>query len=690
MGSELKSQDVERLEANWKRVCVSREVEEWADVAVVGAHQLFAALMADAIWTSVVRDVPSPPEYCPEIMGTTALVDMEVDDKQEDALILNLPDYSSNKDGVIPAAGALIGLSHTPPCGPSVTSVAGVAAVATVDDSESSSDEQSDDESDSDQSDYAKHYGIKDGVVKSYDVHTDKIIFRMHSGATIHLTPHNVAESALKAFEGKNKMVKVGEKWTKALSGGMDGVDFIKEISHADAKHILNIQIEKERNKRVEVDKAYTSIFFARIDGPKSIAPVTGTLMSLTHTYLSRGMERFLNPVNDCFFFSGGCPRMTNDHAQVGVGTLPGGTEGFGVFAKKDFVMPLSSSVDSHTEMQEDFLSTMPFVGYPLCLNKLKANGLTIDSVLSVASMLENGGLRSPLKDLRYQNVVFISHGGSLATLVNAGGQYSKMEIVLHDDVEVLSNEKSVKMIDVPFDDCLTKFFKDNPTIANCLDTSMLISRGKGKKKGKKSVFVDGVPFIGARVPRFYMCPIGGETFCAGEELFCNYTVGNENYVSLDEQDYRFLGTGNSKYVRPLAIQEKEEAQFRKNNEKKKTSKEEAQLNLEGVSEQTINDANDLGFEFESPDTTSAASGSTPVALPKKKVPADKKRKKIQEKKKQKEEEKKEAEKKKRKKESEKKTASGRKSSRLESAEPSTDLAQMTLPLTVEHEKSSK
>ena len=631
MGSELKSQDVERLEANWKRVCVSRTVEERADVAVVGAHQLFAALMADAIWKSVVRDVPSPPEYCPDIMGTTALVDMEVDDKQEDALILNLPEYSSNKDGVIPAAGALMGLSLTPPCGPSVTSVEGEVAVEKVADSKSSSDEQSDDESDSDQSDYAfKHYGIKDGVVKSYDVSTDKIIFRMHSGAIIHLTPHNVAESALKAFEGKNKMVKVGEKWTKALSGGMDGVDFIKEISHADAKHILTTQIEKERNKRVKVDKAYTSIFFARIDGPKSIAPVTGAQMSLTHTYLSRGMERFLNPVNDCFFSPRGCPRMTNDHAQVGVGTLPGGTEGFGVFAKKDFVMPLSSSVDSHTEMQEDFLSTMPFVGYPLCLNKLKANGLTIDSVLSVASKLENGGLRSPLKDVRYKNVVFISHGGSLATLVNAGGQYSKMEIVMHDDVDALTKEKSVKMIDVNFDECLTKFFKDNPTIANCLDTSMLISRGKGRIKGKKSVFVDGVPFIGARVPRFYMCPIGGETFCAGEELFCNYTVGNENYVSLDEQDYRFLGSGNSKYVRPLAFQEKQ-----LENERKKASKEEAHLNLEGVSEQTINDANDLAFEFESPDTTSAASGSTPVALPKKKVP-NKKRKGIEQEKKKK------------------------------------------------------
>ena len=116
-------------------------------------------------------------------------------------------------------------------------------------------------------------------------------------------------------------------------------------------------------------------------------------------------------------------------------------------------------------------------------------------------------------------------------------------------------------------------------------------------------------------------------------------------------------------------------------NERKKTSKEEAQLNLEGVSEQTIDDANDLGFEFESPDTTSAASGSTPVALPKKKVP-NKKRKNIEQEKKKK--------KKKRKKESGKKTASGRQSSRLDSAEQSTDLAQMTLPLTVEHEKSSK
>ena len=399
---------------------------------------------------------------------------------------------------------------------------------STVVDYESSSDgrhSSSDDSetSDSDQSDSAyKNFGPKDGVVKSYDEETNTIIFRTHTGDITRLTPDNVAKSAMKAFEGKSKLVKVGEKWTKALSGGMDGVEFIKEISHADCKHMLITQIEKEKNKRVEVDKACTAIFFSRIDGPKSIAPVTGTQMSLTHTYLSRGMERFLKPLKDCFFAPGGCERMANDHAQVGVGTLPGGTEGFGVFARKNFVMPLTTSGDAHTVMQGEFMCHVPLVGCPLCLKKLKANGLTIGSVVSVSSKLENGGLRSSLKDERYKNVVFISHGGSLATLVNAGGQYSKMEIVLHDDVDALTKEKSVKLIEVNFDDCLTKFFKDNPTIANCLDTSMLIPRGKGRIKGRKSVFVDGVPFIGAKILRFYMCPIGGETFCAGEELFCN------------------------------------------------------------------------------------------------------------------------------------------------------------------------
>ena len=615
MGSELKDVDVKNLEAAWKRVCVTRKVEKWADVAVVGAHQLFAGLMADSIWTSVEKDVPSPPEDCPDMMGTTALVDMEYEDRQETSLKFNASDVVIDKDEVIPAANTLASISHTPPCGPPPSSVTRAAAAKAGSDVESSS-EDSDDESDSDVSESAyKHYGPRDGVVKSFDSDTDKIIFRMNNGDIIHLTPHNVADSALKAFEGKRKLAKVGEKWTQALSGGMDGVEFLKEISHAEKDHILITQIEKEKSKRVEVDKAYTSIFFARIDGPKSIAPVMGTEMSLTHTFLSRGMERFLKPLSDSFFAPGGCPRMANDYAQVGVGTLPGGTEGFGVFSRKDFVMPLSTSVDEHTDMQDDFVSQMPFVGYPLCLKKLKANGLTIDSVLSVSSKLENGGLRSALQDVRYQNVVFISHGGSLATLVNAGGQYSKLEIVLHDDVDAISKEKSVKLIEVNFDEVLTKFFKDNPTIANCLDTSMLINRGKGKIKRKKSAFVDGVPYIGAKIPCFYMCPIGGETFCAGEELFCNYTVGNENYVSLDEQDSRFLGNGNSKYVRPLASKGKQ-----LEDERKIASEETAQFNLEGVPEQTINDANDLAEEFISPETTSAASGLTPVALLKTKV----------------------------------------------------------------------
>ena len=78
----------------------------------------------------------------------------------------------------------------------------------------------------------------------------------------------------------------------KALSGDMDGVEFIKAISHADAVHILSTQIVREQSKRVEVDKAYTSIFFSRIDGPKFIALVTGTKVAPTHPYLSRGMER--------------------------------------------------------------------------------------------------------------------------------------------------------------------------------------------------------------------------------------------------------------------------------------------------------------------------------------------------------------------------------------------------------------
>jgi hypothetical protein len=194
------------------------------------------------------------------------------------------------------------------------------------------------------------------------------------------------------------------------------------------------------------------------------------------------------------------------------------------------------------------------------------------------------------------------------------------MEIVMHDAVDALTNEKAVFMIDVKFDVCLWQFFKDNPTIAKCLDTSMLLQRGKGKIKGQKSVFLGGVPYIGAKVPCFYMCPIAGETYRAGEELFCNYEQDHDNYVSLDEQDFRFISGGTSKYIRPLAFQEKQ-----LENERKKVSKEEAQVNLEGL-EQTINDANELGLEFASPGETLSASGSTPVAGPKTKVPKNKRK----------------------------------------------------------------
>jgi hypothetical protein len=78
----------------------------------------------------------------------------------------------------------------------------------------------------------------------------------MHSGGALHLTPQNVAASALKAFEGKSKLVKVGEKWTKALSGDVDSVVFLKTLTFTDCKHLISTQIEKEKNKRFEVDKA--------------------------------------------------------------------------------------------------------------------------------------------------------------------------------------------------------------------------------------------------------------------------------------------------------------------------------------------------------------------------------------------------------------------------------------------------
>ena len=191
---------------------------------------------------------------------------------------------------------------------------------------------------------------------------------------------------------------------------------------------------------------------------------MTGTNVSLTHIYMSRKMERFLNVVNPCFFVPLGSPRKVCDEVHVGVGTVPGGKQGFGVFAKTDFQMPFSSESgeqqEKYLERLEDFAETMPFIGYPLCRKRMKANGLTVEGVLAVTSSLENGGLRSQLADADYENVLFVSHGGSLATLVNAGGKYSKMEILPDFTTDALSNIKKPKMIDIKFDTNLMDFFK--------------------------------------------------------------------------------------------------------------------------------------------------------------------------------------------------------------------------------------
>jgi len=509
MGSSLALSDVEKMEADWRRISVSRDVVGWADVASVGAHQLLAGIMADSMWTTVDTNMssirPPAPGSSPEMEGTTAVVDMELESEKEEHCMgkermspPSMTDIESNKGG---PGGAQMMSAQTPPYGMNSSAASAVpedggGVVDKSDDDASEDDIDSDDEVPQ-----LKLCGTKDGVVESYNVnvHPPKIMFRMNTGGVVMLTPHNVAKAALNAFDSKRKMVDVEEHWTKCLSGNVDdGVTFIKEMSHADAKFILTSQMAKEQQKRVVVDKAYTTMFFARIDGPHCIEPVTGPKVPLTHPYLSRGMERFLNTVNDTFFLPRGCPRLSCDRVEVGVGTVPGGTEGFGVFARKDFAMPVPTDSEAHKDMQDDFLVTMPLVGYPLCTKKMTANGLTIEGVLAVTSSQENGGLRSQLTDNEYPNVVFVSHGGSLATLVNAGGQYSKMEIVPQIEVDALDeNKKGVKLIDAFWDANLVKFFKKHPKIANCLVTSMLISRAEGRIKGKNnkvpSVSVDGV-----------------------------------------------------------------------------------------------------------------------------------------------------------------------------------------------------
>ena len=619
MGSSLALSEVESLEAAWKEISVSRDVVDWAEVASVGAHQLFAGIMADAMWTandtnnSAMR--PPAPEGSPDMMGTTAVVDMEHEIEQEIPVIQkdstsadSMTEIGSTKGGT---DGTQMTSAQTPPSGMTSSAASAVPEDGTGVVDKTDVDASDDDMDSDDEKTLLKLYGTRDGVVESYNVETTKITFRMNNGGLVMLTPQNVAKAALKAFESKSKLVDVGENWTKVLSGNIDGVEFIKEISHADAKFILTSHMAREQKKRVVVDKAYTSMFFARIDGPNCIEPVTGPMIPLTHPYLSRGMERYLNIVNDTFFLPRGNARLTSDMVQLGVGTVPGGTEGFGVFVRKDFTMPVSSDSEaamvSHKDMQDDFLLTMPLVGYPLCTTKMKANGLTIEGVLAVSSSQENGGLRSQLVDKDYPNVIFVSHGGCLATLVNAGGQYSKMEIVPQIEVDALDeNKKEVKLKDAFWDADLAKFFKKHPKIANCLVSSMMIPRVMGRLKSKSkvpSVTVDGVSCIGTSIPSFYMCPKDGETFRKGEEIFCDYRVGNEQFVDLDEEDYRFLGNSTStKYVAPIAFQDILLERVRIATEKAKAAENaKASLNLDEIPEATLAKANEINFETDKP-----------------------------------------------------------------------------------------
>ena len=573
MGSSMSSAGVEDVERAYVEVCGSTSVIEWNKVVSVGAQQMLAGLVANEVWKEDEYMSPPLPESPLKMMGTTACVDMEVE-SDEDENVGNGPARGS-EDQVKPLDFKSPTGGHSLPGGQStillesgqgdvITKVSaavtpassGAAENLNPDGLELAADDASEDDDESDAVEKWKVFGPTHGTVQSHDKHSDVVQFRQKDGTWIELTPKNISKPAMRAFKSKTLLDDVVETWSSVMMGSKDGVEFIKTITHTDAKHILNTQLRLEQAKRVGTDEAYTSMFFARIDGG-GLPPVTGTDVRLSHPYMIRKMERFLDGKHQCFFVPGGSPRLSGDRVEVGVGTVPGGQTGFGVYAKHAFKMPMRDDEEKFSEMEDDFLCTMPFVGYPLCERKMQATNLTVEGLLAVTSKSENGGLRSIQKDEQFPGVLFVSHGGSLATLVNAGGQCSKMEIVSAVERDALSNMKKIKMTEIEFDENLLGFFKKHPAIANCLMKSMLLKRGKGggrRKEGKKpSVSVGGANFVGAKVPCFFMCPKEGETFCKGEELFADYTVGSENLSVLDVQDRRFTGQFKTACVAPVA-----------------------------------------------------------------------------------------------------------------------------------------
>jgi hypothetical protein len=407
------------------------------------------------------------------------------------------------------------------------------------------------------------------GMIVHHSKHNDKDIYtfklRTDDDPVVVGQKKEISPAAFKAWKIKQERKLKYAKFADVLSKNKkdEDVKFLADIKHRDAIFLLKVLMESERVKRSAevnvVDLAWTDVFFQF----NAQSVTTGRNMERKYMYKERKMGRWLGPSGASWFGAmQGKDRLGNEYLEIGMGTMPGGKEGFGVYAKNDFVMK--------EEYVQHFQDTMKYSAYVLDRDLMRKENITLEEVLTITSTNENGGLNCSTITPRE---VTIAHGGTLATLINHGGSYAKMEYLAKKD----GQGKDVPITEnVMFDDEFVKFMNKNPSIRNAIAKHTLIPEGHNDDTGNKNrarrlttMTVDEKTFAGLRVEWYYAVPKIGESFVKGEQVFSDYVIVGEPSVSLNTDDERFMGTAsNGGYSMPLAFKERLEAQLKEPEEK--------------------------------------------------------------------------------------------------------------------------
>jgi hypothetical protein len=336
-----------------------------------------------------------------------------------------------------------------------------------------------------------------------------------------------------------------------------EGVKFLKVVTLKDAKSLLEKVMESERAKRPgnAVDTTWTDLFF------EFGTPRHTDELDTQYVYMQRKMGRYLGPSGLSWFgaMQGG-HRVANKYLEIGIGIMPGGKQGFGVYARKDFVMK--------NDDVEYFQKTMKFSAYVLDEKLMRKEKLRIEEVLCITSTIDNGGLRSALvegdatSNTRNESRIMFSHGGSLATLVNNGDAYAKIDYFPKINAETQKVDTENILVDKEF----VSFLKNNPAIMNSIAKDTLIVEGspdevdhqeRRTRQMSFTMMAGNVEqkYVGLRVPWYYAAPRVGEQFVKGEQVFASYAIEGESLSELDPADARFLGDiPNGGYRRPKPV----------------------------------------------------------------------------------------------------------------------------------------